>query len=331
MMTTDPSRPAPPTIPGSAPRWSILTPPAGHGAIAIVQLRGDEPAAFDALLDRLNLAPPIGRPVLRDLLGADRGLVVRWTPTTADLYTHAGPAILRRLTARLTDAGVRPDPRPAPLYPEAGDDLEHRMLETLARAASPLGIEFLLDQPRRWREAPNGPFADERVLDRLIDPPLVVALGPANVGKSTLLNTFAGRSVAVVADQPGTTRDHVGASLELGGLVVRYLDTPGLLTEPGPLDLEAQRLTATPLEAADLILLCGDPGTPCPTPPPGKDALRVCLRADLGQGGWMHDQRVSALTGRGVAELGQAIRDRLVPPAALAHPGPWRFWGSRAP
>lgn len=318
-------------VPGTTPHWSILTPPAGHGAIAIMQLRGDDPASFDELLNRLNLAPPIGRPALRDLLGADRGLIVRWTPTSADLYTHAGPAILRRLTARLTDAGVAPDPSPAPRYPEADDELEQRMLETLARAASPRAINLLLDQPRRWREAPNGPYADDRILARLITPPLVVAIGPANVGKSTLLNTLAGRSVAIVADQPGTTRDHVGASLDLGGLVVRYLDTPGLRPDPGPLDQEAQRLTAPALHAADLILLCGDHASPCLPPPPGKDVLRVFLRADLGEAGWAHDHRVGAHTGSGIAELGVAIRDRLVPPAALAHPGPWRFWESRAP
>jgi hypothetical protein len=330
-MTIEPAQSHPPPRTGSDARWAILTPPAGHGAIAIVQLRAEDPASFDALLVRLNLAPPIGKPALRDLLGADRGLVIRWTPTTADLYTHAGPAILRRLSARLTDAGVRPDPRAAPHYPEAADDLEHRMLETLARAASPRAIDLLLDQPRRWREAPNGPFADEHTLARLVNPPLVVALGPANVGKSTLLNALAGRAVATVADQPGTTRDHVGAILDLGGLVVRYLDTPGLLADPGPLDREAQRLTATPLQAADLILLCGDPDDPCPSPPPGKQALRVCLRADRGEAAWAHDLRVEAPAGLGVSELGIRIRDRLVPPAALAHPGPWRFWSDRAP
>ncbi|HHN77674.1 MAG TPA: GTP-binding protein [Phycisphaerales bacterium] len=202
------------------------------------------------------------------------------------------------------------------------------MLDALARAASPLAIDLLLDQPRRWAGGQPETCADARVLDRLIDPPLVVAIGPANIGKSTLLNALAGRPVAIVADAPGTTRDHVGALLDLDGLVVRYLDTPGVMETTSAIDLEAHRLAERAAQGADLLLLCGDPGTPCPAEDPGTDAIRVCLRADLGEPAWAADSTVSVRHDPdSVAALASTIREHLVPRSALEDPRPWLFPG----
>ncbi len=310
------------------PVWTILTPAAAPGAIGIVQIRDRDGRRLTRLLKRLGLDVPRGRPVLRDLLGVDRGPIVRWDDATVDLFPHGGPAILRRLTAALTDAGVDAAPESHRAYPEAGDEIEARMLAALARAASPLAIDLLLDQPRRWAGGPPEACADARVLDRLVDPPLVVAIGPANIGKSTLLNALAGRPVAIVADAPGTTRDHVGALLDLDGLVVRYLDTPGVMETTSAIDLEAQRLAERTAREADLLLLCGDPGSPCPTGDQGTDAIRVCLRADLGGPAWAADAVVSVHRDReSVGVLASTIRERLVPLSALEDPRPWVFPG----
>lgn len=311
--------------------WSILTPPAGQGAIALVQLRGDDPDDFARRLASIALDIPPGRPALVDLLGIDRGIAVRWDPTTIDLCPHGGPAVVRRLVSALSEHGFTPDP--GCRYPEAADEIEARMLAALARAASPLAVDILLAQPDRWRAHKAGPPADETVLNRLLDPPLVVAVGPANIGKSTLLNALAGRAVAVVADQPGTTRDHVGATLEVGGLAIRYLDTPGRLETASQIDRDARELVEHSIGTADLLLLCGDPASPCPERPPGRLTLRLCLRTDLGEPGWACDARVSALTGEGLDTLAGMIRGLLVPDEALADNRPWRFWepDGRAP
>jgi len=314
--------------------WTILTPPAAQGAIGVIQLRAPSADDLTALLASLSLPVEPGRPALRDLLGVDRGLAVRWGPTTADLFCHGGPAVIRRLAAGLEGREVRRGDTAQAEFPEAADDHEARMLAALAQAASPRAIDLLLDQPRRWRAWRGGACADASVLNRLIDPPLVVALGPANIGKSTLLNALAGRAVAIVADQPGTTRDHVGAMLELDGLAVRYLDTPGLLPDPGELDRRAQDLVRHAIEAADLVLACGDPLTPGPDQmrpdrPPG---LRVCLRADLGEPAWAHDLALSVHgSRRGLDALARAVRVRLLPDSALADPRPWRFWERAEP
>ena len=55
----------------------------------------------------------------------------------------------------------------------------------------------------------------------------VCIIGATNAGKSTLLNYFAKRDVAIVSKVPGTTRDVVEVSIELEGRKVVIYDTAG--------------------------------------------------------------------------------------------------------
>ncbi len=56
----------------------------------------------------------------------------------------------------------------------------------------------------------------------------VVLIGRPNVGKSSLLNNLAGEDVAIVSPIPGTTRDHVRATILLEGVPIHLIDTAGL-------------------------------------------------------------------------------------------------------
>ncbi|KIK54451.1 hypothetical protein GYMLUDRAFT_48819 [Collybiopsis luxurians FD-317 M1] len=54
--------------------------------------------------------------------------------------------------------------------------------------------------------------------------------GPPNAGKSSLLNFLAQREAAIVTSVPGTTRDILELSLDIGGLPLIVADTAGLRT-----------------------------------------------------------------------------------------------------
>ncbi|KAJ4504960.1 mitochondrial splicing system protein [Exophiala dermatitidis] len=56
----------------------------------------------------------------------------------------------------------------------------------------------------------------------------VALLGAPNAGKSSLLNRIVGREAAIVSAEPGTTRDIVDVSVDLGGWLCRLGDMAGL-------------------------------------------------------------------------------------------------------
>lgn len=56
----------------------------------------------------------------------------------------------------------------------------------------------------------------------------VAIVGDVNAGKSTLLNTLAGREAAITSARAGTTRDVIEVRMDIGGLPVTLIDTAGL-------------------------------------------------------------------------------------------------------
>jgi tRNA modification GTPase len=62
--------------------------------------------------------------------------------------------------------------------------------------------------------------------------------GPPNAGKSTLLNRLAKREAAIVSDIPGTTRDIVEVTLNLGDYPVIVSDTAGLRQSEDIIEME---------------------------------------------------------------------------------------------
>lgn len=93
----------------------------------------------------------------------------------------------------------------------------------------------------------------------------VVLVGQPNVGKSSLFNALAGPR-AIVADEPGTTRDYLTAELDLEGVRCQLVDTAGVQREPERLESAiveaAQRGTAAQVRQAQIELLCLDASRP---------------------------------------------------------------------
>ena len=56
----------------------------------------------------------------------------------------------------------------------------------------------------------------------------VAIVGVPNSGKSTFLNALVGEERAIVSDIPGTTRDVIEDTVELEGVLFRFIDTAGL-------------------------------------------------------------------------------------------------------
>lgn len=88
--------------------------------------------------------------------------------------------------------------------------------------------------------------------------PVVVIAGRPNVGKSTLFNALTRTRDALVADQPGVTRDRIYGRARLREREVILVDTGGLDPDPDPLIQGAGRQTWLALEEADVIALVVD-------------------------------------------------------------------------
>lgn len=82
----------------------------------------------------------------------------------------------------------------------------------------------------------------------------VAIVGSTNVGKSTLLNRFAGEERAMVSDIAGTTRDTVEARINIDGVDYRFIDTAGVHQTDDKLELMGIDRTRQALEKARMVL-----------------------------------------------------------------------------
>jgi tRNA modification GTPase len=141
----------------------------------------------------------------------------------------------------------------------------------------------------------------------------VVIAGPPNAGKSSLLNYFANRDVAIVTDVAGTTRDVISVDLDVGGYLVRFFDTAGLRESQDIVEQEGIRRTGIAADQADLILELQeiDSDTKQMDWTNEVPVLRIGTKADLHHAASSFDFSIATQTGFGLDELRQAILDRV--------------------
>ncbi len=92
--------------------------------------------------------------------------------------------------------------------------------------------------------------------------PIVAIVGRPNVGKSTLFNRIVGRSVAVIEDFPGITRDRLYEEAEWKDRPFIIVDTGGFQAEPEEdIARDVKRHALIAIEEADIVLLLMDAET----------------------------------------------------------------------
>jgi len=101
-------------------------------------------------------------------------------------------------------------------------------------------------------------LGDSRRGERLREGVRIAIIGPANAGKSSLLNWLAGRDAAIVSAVAGTTRDVIEVHLDLGGYPVLLADTAGLRETPDALEEEGIRRARRWAQEADYRILLLD-------------------------------------------------------------------------
>src|SRR5664280_960195 len=87
---------------------------------------------------------------------------------------------------------------------------------------------------------------------------VVAILGRPNAGKSTLFNALVGHDRAIVTAAPGTTRDAISETCEVGGETVTLFDTAGLRDATDEVERIGIAVATRAGEKADLVLYVVD-------------------------------------------------------------------------
>ena len=100
---------------------------------------------------------------------------------------------------------------------------------------------------------------DQKVGERIREGFKIAIIGPANAGKSSLLNYLSNRDVAIVSEIAGTTRDVIEAHLNLDGYPVVISDTAGIRESQDEIEKKGIRLALKRAEDADLNIIVIEP------------------------------------------------------------------------
>ena len=111
---------------------------------------------------------------------------------------------------------------------------------------------------------------------RLVKGVSCALIGRPNAGKSSLLNALAGYDRAIVTHIPGTTRDTIEVTVELGGFPFRLVDTAGLRESDDPIEQLGAQRSRQAMDQADLLLVVWD-GT---QPPSEEDETLLAQALD---------------------------------------------------
>ena len=130
-------------------------------------------------------------------------------------------------------------------FPE--EDLPKNILEDIKKNSSNVKNEIIKT------------LDDQRVGERIREGFKIAILGPANVGKSSLLNYLSRREVAIVSEVAGTTRDVIETHLNINGYPVIMSDTAGIRDAKDEIEKKGIKLALKKAEDADLNIVVIEP------------------------------------------------------------------------
>jgi len=270
----------------------------GSGAIATIQLFGDAAEVILTKLFQGTGKKPVELATGRILLGhifdgdeaVDQVTIGCESPGVLAIHCHGNPLIVERIMGALQQNGVElltvEEMLAKMLAAQSFSNTiaaEAKLALTTVKTVA--GAEILAHQIEsglsakvgQWRrELDTTPFSqivaeaeqilrDSEPARLLISGCTIALIGPPNTGKSTLLNTLAGREKAIVTDIRGTTRDWVSAEIHIPPLAATIIDTAGLdpsLAVSGEIDQAAQQKSIEIIDRADLVLLILDASQP---------------------------------------------------------------------
>ena len=120
-------------------------------------------------------------------------------------------------------------------------------------------IENIKIDSKKIREEIQKILNDQKVGERIREGFKIAIVGPANVGKSSLLNYLSKRDVAIVSEIAGTTRDVIEAHLNIDGYPVIISDTAGIREAKDEIEEKGIKLALKRAEDADLNIIILEP------------------------------------------------------------------------
>lgn len=159
---------------------------------------------------------------IADLINASSAQAAR---SAINSLQGAFSSLIHKLVEQLTNLRI---------YVEAAIDFSDEQIDRLSDSKIVANLQELITNLHQVRtETHQGSLLREGMK--------IVIVGKPNAGKSSLLNTLAGREVAIVTATAGTTRDVLCQHIHLDGMPLHIIDTAGL-RDAGDTSDEVERI-----------------------------------------------------------------------------------------
>ena len=154
---------------------------------------------------------------------------------------------------------------------EKFNDLRDRLLKILSNVEAKIDfpeedlpediIKNIKIESKKIKEEIQKILNDQKVGELIREGFKIAIIGPANAGKSSLLNFLSNRDAAIVSEIAGTTRDVIEVHLNLDGYPVIISDTAGIRDSKDEIEKKGIKLALKKAENSDLNIILIEPNS----------------------------------------------------------------------